>query len=103
MGYYTDFTLSLSDREEEIFKRIDEEYYTHFLEGSGQSWEIKWYEHEGDFKKVSKEFPHILFTLDGEGEESGDVWRKYFMGGKMQDANTKLTITHDDFDKDKLS
>ena len=51
---------------------------------------------------ISKKFPEVLFTLSGEGEESGDIWMKYFKNGKVQNANTKVTISHDPFDESKL-
>lgn len=60
----------------------------------------KWYEHVGDMVALSRRFPEVLFTLHGEGEESGDIWRKYFLGGKVQVA--RATITFDDFDPAKL-
>lgn len=56
----------------------------------------KWYEHEEDMKKVSSNYPDVIFTLEGEGEEAGDMWKKYFMNGKMQSC--KAVITYPEFD-----
>lgn len=61
----------------------------------------KWYEHEQTMRDISRVFPSVLFTLIGEGEESGDVWRKYFMDGKMQVS--KAVISFEDFDEKKLT
>ena len=33
--------------------------------------------------KLSLEFPEYVFILDGEGEESGDIWRSFYKNGKM--------------------
>jgi hypothetical protein len=41
--------------------------------------------------------PDVLFTLSGEGEESGDIWRKYYKNGKCQ--TTAAVIQLDDFDE----
>lgn len=60
----------------------------------------KWYEHEVDLKAFSKRFPEILFTLKGEGEESDDVWIKYFKNGKMQHVIARIVF--DPFDEAKL-
>ena len=62
--------------------------------------ECKWYEWENDMKRLSGDFPDILFTLEGEGEDSGDVWKAYFLGGKSQVCKAKLTF--DEFDRSKL-
>ena len=53
----------------------------------------KWYEHEEDMKQFSKKFPDTLFTLKGIGEESGDIWVKYFKNGKMQTVKAKIEIS----------
>jgi len=37
--------------------------------------EIKWYDHRKDMLKLSLEFPDVLFTLSGAGEEPGDLWK----------------------------
>lgn len=71
---------------------------TNFINGRADS--CKWYDHEEDLKRVSERFPTVLFTLSGEGEESGDIWRKYFKDGKMQKCEAKITF--DEFDEAKL-
>lgn len=60
----------------------------------------KWYEHETEMKAFSKKYPEWLFALSGTGEESGDIWKKYFVNGKFQSA--KAVITLEDFDPKKL-
>jgi hypothetical protein len=61
----------------------------------------KWYDHESDMASFSKKYPESLFVLKGEGEESGDIWIKYFLNGKMQRAEAKITF--EEFDESKLS
>ena len=61
---------------------------------------VKWYDHEKALKNFSKQFPDLLFILEGVGETTGDVWIKYFKDGKMQFCPG--TIVFDDYDKDKL-
>lgn len=59
----------------------------------------KWYEHEDEMKNFSREYPGILFTLHGEGEENEDVWNKYFLNGKVQVAKAKFQIAPFDIKK----
>jgi len=61
----------------------------------------KWYKHESDMASFSKKYPESLFVLKGEGEESEDIWIKYFLNGKMQTAEAKITF--EEFDESKLS
>ena len=60
----------------------------------------KWYGHELDMLNLSKKFPTVLFKLEGDGEEKGDWWHKYFLNGKMQTIIGKTTF--EEFDKQKL-
>ena len=62
--------------------------------------ENKWYDWAEDMKEYSKLFPNILFTLNGEGEESGDFWAAYIKNGKMQEERAEIQIAP--FDKSKL-
>jgi hypothetical protein len=59
--------------------------------------DIKWYEHEDHMRAISEKYPEVLFTLSGEGEESGDIWKKYFLNGKMQKAIARIVIPEFDF------
>ena len=43
---------------------------------------MKWYDHEDDMCKLSAMFPDLYFTLEGDGEECDDFWRKLFHGGQ---------------------
>lgn len=67
------------------------------VRGSDQ---IKWYDHEDEMRAFSKKFPEILFILEVNGEEEGDLSIKYFKNGKMQRANA--VITYEEFDESKL-
>jgi hypothetical protein len=73
-----------------------EAYYGVLSEGE----HCKWYEHDEPMRALSVEFPDRLFTLRGEGEESGDLWVKYYLNGKCQEA--KAEITYAPFDEAKL-
>lgn len=62
--------------------------------------EVKWYTCFEDMKKYSKLHPDVLFTLFGDGEESGDSWVAYIRNGTEQYCPAK--ITYDKFDATKL-
>lgn len=96
MGYYTCYTLDVSDAPKEtaekISSRLDEmEILGYALDdmynGDGHftsSDAVKWYDHEDDIGKLSIEFPDVHFILTGVGEESGDFWEKHFINGSVQ-------------------
>lgn len=69
----------------------DNEEMSYCLDDEGDSRDDgRWYEHEKDMRALSTAIPFVRFTLEGHGEESGDIWRKYFLAGKMQVAKIKL-------------
>lgn len=102
MAYYTNYNLTIhgasTDVEESelIEEVVDISGYSCLFDDS-----IKWYDHESDLKIVSAKYPEIVFKLHGEGEESGDIWNKYFKAGKMQECRAK--IVYDEFDESKLN
>lgn len=111
MGYYTSYTLSWDcgnskttwdEVSKEIKSRQNEgQILFHGEDGGGDNAEpCKWYEHEKDVAEFSKLYPDVLFELDGAGEDKGDIWRKYFLNGKVQVCEAK--ITYPKFNKSKL-
>lgn len=92
--------VSLDDKIAEYIKQHSDTIYG--VNESGEGTEAtKWYDHVTDLRAMSKVFSNIVFTLHGEGEESGDIWNKYFMNGKMQEAKARIVV--DDFDASKLA
>lgn len=59
----------------------------------------KWYEHETDMMKFSQTFPEYIFSLEGNGEDSGDIWKKWFYKGKMQGGKAKIVFPEMELDK----
>lgn len=100
MGYYTRHELTILgdvnytiDHEIEISKLAE---YSNCFDD-----EIKWYGCENDMKKYSKKHPELTFLIEGEGEDTGDVWKAYFKNGKM--FKTKATMTFESYDESKLT
>ena len=54
---------------------------------SFESWteqEMKWYSHEEDMVALSKNHPHVMFMVEGVGEEFPDAWRMWVHNGTME-------------------
>lgn len=94
MGYITSYKLKTKGNTDLISQFVEEnEYAAYALESNGSTNEsCKWYEHEEDCKAFSLKYPETLFELTGEGEESGDIWVKYFKGGKMQVCKAQIVF-----------
>lgn len=104
MGYYTRYSISIQPDDsgnilESLLKSNESASYAMSENGESRK-RCKWYEHENELRKFSKQHPKVLFVLDGEGEESGDIWVKYFQNGKCQVCKAKITF--DEFDAKKL-
>lgn len=99
MGYNTRYKLRADyaphNKPDEVvrgFVSINENA-SYCLNSLGDSEEAgKWYDHETDLLSLSRAHPDLLFTLEGEGEQSGDLWKKYFHAGKMQIERATITI-----------
>lgn len=48
--------------------------------------ECLWYHYNEHMKAISNMFSGMLFTVTGSGEEPGDLWRKYYYNGLVQDS-----------------
>ena len=98
MGYYTDFTIKIKGEDEDEEKKIQE--YLENISGYGfdnYSKELnlnaKWYNWEDNMPDLSKTFPHVLFQIDGEGEESGDMWRVFYHKGAKEQIKVETTYS----------
>ena len=106
MGYCTTYMLSVdSDTKsiEEILAEIDPALLDR-LDGINDDGypidSVTWYNHEQDIKELSLLYPDCVFTLYGDGDDSEDMWYKYFKNGKMQACYAN--ITYDEYDEKKL-
>jgi|14BtaG_2_1085337.scaffolds.fasta_scaffold00764_3 hypothetical protein len=60
----------------------------------------KWYDHEAELLNLSLAVPNMGIQLSGEGEESGDIWRKRFVNGKMY--ATQVIIQYEPWPQEAL-
>lgn len=103
MGYYTRHELDVIEGEDvvnndENFENVFNEICDYNFSSLEES--IKWYDHEENMRAISEKYPNSVFRLNGEGEESGDLWNEYYQNGKMQ--RCKAQITYEPYDKSKL-
>lgn len=101
MGYYTRYKLKSEDESliQEL-RQFSEDAAFAISENGDTVNETKWYEFTEDLIQISEIHPDNLFTLSGEGEESGDVWICYFKYGKSQMCKGKITF--DEFNEAEL-
>lgn len=92
MGYYTNYKLSIHADGKQFVHQEDAQQEIADLSGYSNpfSESCKWYSHEQDMKALSKNHPDTVFLLEGEGEETGDIWKKYFKNGKMQVCKSEI-------------
>jgi hypothetical protein len=109
MGYYTRFSLAVYDKNQEVDDSIFPEFNNKNLYDNDLSIQnliddvadsMKWYDHEDDMLEISKLYPDLVFVLDGDGEEAGDVWREFYQDGKTY--RWELEAKRPSFDKKKL-
>lgn len=107
MGYFTSYSLKVHEGERRIQDILAEEFdhgefdLEYIFDEDGDPNDThKWYDHEAEMRSFSKKYPDITFVLSGEGEEAGDLWKKYFRNGKMHGCS--VFITYEAFDESKL-
>lgn len=103
MGYNTSYELEYENCDDETREQIAatiaaDDNLDYGLNSDGDP--CKWYDHEEDMKELSKQFPEVLFTLSGNGEDCPDLWKKYFRNGKIQRAEAE--IIYPEFDPTRL-
>jgi len=61
-----------------------------FIFDNGVASLFSWYEHEGEMRYVSQHFPEFTFTLTGIGESNGEMWKKRFQAGQVEEARAEI-------------
>jgi hypothetical protein len=119
MGYYTQYKLTVYEPEDhgglQVLEESDDfngDFNDEFNESHAATIagiadykylfeeSCKWYDHEEDMIAYSKKHPNLVFKLHGEGEESGNIWNKWFVNGKVQTCHAKIVF--DPFDPTQL-
>ena len=106
MGYLTRFSLyigTVNSNGDKFIEFGDDEYeiieeFRHFsdyaeyaLQSDGTTDNsAKWYSWKKDLEMFSKKYPNIIFNMNGEGEEPGDIWQAYTKNGKTQVCKVKI-------------
>ena len=97
MGYYTRHKLVIQNGSNDLIQKLrdfsDEANYAFDQNGDPED-STKWYRHQDELKSFSAMHPEVIFKLIGEGEENGDLWHEYYMGGKMQVCKAFITYPH---------
>jgi hypothetical protein len=50
----------------------------------------KWYECDKDMTELSRQFPNIVFRLEGIGEEFPDIWHGVWKNGKKRIVKAEI-------------
>lgn len=122
MGYYTRYYLAAEDRSGAVFKKLGAAFINglglarDYADGDDPAWNevgirlvgapsivaladeepCKWYDYDEEMKRASLAHPGVLFTLDGAGEEAGDIWRRFYLAGAV--SEWRPDIRAPDFD-----
>ena len=103
MEYYTNYSINIlkdpNNEEDAFWDAIDtltggcaEDF---LMDGAFYA---KWYNWKEDMTQISKKFSHMLFQLDGYGEEPLDIWVATFCNGE---CNYRELQTHwEEFDSE---
>ena len=83
MGYLTYFTINKIEGSDEDFdallKDINDELGINFQDEDCQ--EAKWYDYGKDMCRLTRKYPSLLVQLDGDGEDSHDIWAARYRNG----------------------
>ena len=121
MGYYTYYkniniaipkslfgSMSTNEVSEYVVNKFREVTDCHFesvsvdfFEDNCEVWleleeSCKWYDHAKDLVTLSLHFPNSTISLDGEGEENGDIWGAYCRNGKFIKSQAVLSFWTND-------
>lgn len=103
MGYYTDYNVTITNLDNanqgiKIANMLDLREYDFSDDGTVMNFYFnsKWYDWKEDCVRVSLQYPKILIEVEGEGEESRDLWRARVQNGLCERVDAKIIFP--DFD-----
>ena len=92
MGYLTYFTLNKITGSDEDFdalvEDIKEKTGIDFAKDNCE--EAKWYDCEKDMLALSRKYPDLTVQLDGDGENSDDLWAERFRNGECESVGIEM-------------
>jgi hypothetical protein len=98
MGYRTYFNLDIEPEPPD--ELLDTVIYDGFLTieqlVNGETEDMKWYDYHEEMIELSLKYPEYVFTLDGQGEEPGDIWRSFYKNGKFHDWTLEYDLPNFD-------
>lgn len=90
MGYETYYIISRVEGNEDDYKKIVKEL-EEISEIDLKNGEVsKWYDSHEDCLEVSKKYPDVMFQLNGDGEDSIDVWATRYKGGESETVESVM-------------
>ena len=96
MGYYTTYTLnkiSGSDGDfDALVKDIRVKSGVDFSSHNVQ--EAKWSRHDDDMHELSRKYPDLVVQLDGDGQDSDDLWATRYRDGESESVGAVLPPFH---------
>ncbi len=94
MGYYTNYSFSYLEGPPEDFRHLLEDI-DGILGGhdavTGESVYAKWYDHENDIRGLSEKYPDLTFCVEGDGEETMDLWQCFWHAGRSWHEAVRFT------------
>lgn len=102
MGYYTNINMTISpepNQEDELkimrmIASFVDEVPEERISDNHAFWclcdAVKWYDRIDDMIVVSRRFPEYTFVLDGEGEDSDDIWREFYHNGEWEGIEAQI-------------
>ena len=92
MGYYTTYTIKLVSGDENDFDSLLKDIRTKssvdFTEYEVQ--EAKWSDHDKDMLELSRKYPDLIVQLDGDGQDSEDLWATRYRNGESESVGAVL-------------
>lgn len=86
MGYYTHYSLTLeegpSGQYAEMLRDIDVILGCDDLSRYEAVYD-KWYGYEEDMERLSRKYPDITVRVNGDGEDSDDLWQSFWRNGRQ--------------------